>query len=266
MTVLTVCEHEVRKPDGEKLLGPLSFTVAVGERLGITGPSGCGKSTLLRDICRAVKWTRDCDSTIRVYESDLDYLGQRDALFPWYSPRQTISALSKTAAEDPQAEAFAKALNLGDKLDLTESALSGGERQRAGLWTALCQGKRFLILDEPYTALDLASKYDALDLTSQWLTAGNRSLLVVSHDFHVLSFLCDRILHLDVSSQTIATVSDHSAQRCQSLDNYLALVDKPDGPFSQLLPLLGKRSSKATATSHQVGLSGSDDTAIGRGR
>lgn len=237
---LEVTEHTTRIPtSGEVLLKSLSFHVGTGERVGITGPSGCGKTTLLRDICRATL-ARSNGNTIRVTESSVDYVGQRDSLFPWYTARQSLAAFSGAAELTSAMLSYAQILRIADKLDHADRKLSGGEKQRASLWTALCRGARFLMIDEPASALDLFAKFDALQLLSDWLNDGERSLLVVSHDFHVLSFLCDRIIHLDPKSG-IHDVIDLSSVRSNSIKSYLEIVDG-HAQFGSLLTRLCMRN------------------------
>lgn len=186
--------HVITTPTGRPLQDPFDYRLPTGRRLGVTGPSGCGKSMLLRQIARAS--ARGGTPSIHLSHGRLDYVPQADFLFPWYSIRRNYIALlnpSDGAVSDTHLQ-LALHLGLGAALDLSYGQLSGGERQRAALWTTLCGTPDFVAIDEPFTALDIGRKVVCMEALASGLTRMNATCIVVSHDFEILTYLCDAVL------------------------------------------------------------------------
>jgi len=181
--------HVVRTPSGRVLQGPFDLEVPRGGRLGITGPSGCGKSTLLRQIIDQLT-TKSSDSSLS--NVSIEYVPQSDFLFPWYSARQNYAAWRQMPPEERHL-ALARRLGIGSIIDHRYGQLSGGERQRVSLWILLCGSADVALIDEPFTALDINSKMICMEAAAEWISAGSRSLIVISHDVDVLTYLADRI-------------------------------------------------------------------------
>lgn len=205
MTLVALRHHEIRYPLGPALQAPLSLSVRAGDRIAITGPSGCGKSTLLRQIAASVSGL-PAGSTIALGARATNYLPQSDFLFPWYTPLQNYMAwLDRTECSMEHLHA-AEALGIKEALHRSFDRLSGGERQRVGLWLLLCSESDLALIDEPFTALDLRRKIVCLEALSAWLNA-DRGLLLVSHDFEVITYLASEVVILPKNaSQELITV------------------------------------------------------------
>jgi NitT/TauT family transport system ATP-binding protein len=201
--------HGYNKTHGELLiLDDVNLTLKEGEIVGLLGRSGSGKSTLLRIISGLVTPT----------SGEVDYLGaplsgpakgvamvfQTFALFPWLTVLQNVEA-GLEAQGVPAAERRTRALAAIDLIGLDgfENAypreLSGGMRQRVGFARALVVNPTLLLMDEPFSALDvLTAETLRTDLLDLW-NAGRmpiKSVLIVTHNIEEAVFMCDRILIL----------------------------------------------------------------------
>jgi len=201
------------RPDGSQLLvlEDLNLKLADGEIVGLLGRSGSGKSTLLRLIA----------GLARPSAGSISYLGepvvapapgiamvfQNFALFPWMTVLENVQ-LGLEALRLPQAEIRARALAAIDLIGLDgyESAypreLSGGMRQRVGFARALVVHPNILLMDEPFSALDvLTAETLRTDFLELW---GDRRLpikgvLLDTHNIEEAVLMCDRILVFSAS-------------------------------------------------------------------
>src|ERR1700738_1386961 len=197
------------KTQGELLvLDDVNLSLHEGEIVGMLGRSGSGKSTLLRIIAGLIEPTN----------GQVDYLGkplqgpaqgvamvfQTFALFPWLTVLQNVEAgleAQGVAARQRRERALAAIDLIG--LDGFENAypreLSGGMRQRVGFARALVVDPTLLLMDEPFSALDvLTAENLRTDLLDLW-TQGKmpiKSVLIVTHNIEEAVFMCDRILVL----------------------------------------------------------------------
>jgi NitT/TauT family transport system ATP-binding protein len=196
------------KPDGGELLviEGLNLQLLEGQIVGLLGRSGSGKSTLLRLIA----------GLSRPSAGALTYLGQpiagpapgiamvfqSFALFPWLTVFENV-ALGLEAQRVPKAEIRRRALAAIDLIGLDgyESAypreLSGGMRQRVGFARALVVHPNMLLMDEPFSALDVLTaetlRTDFLDLWSEGRMP-IKSVVLVTHNIEEAVLMCDRIL------------------------------------------------------------------------
>ena len=185
-------------------LDGVSLAVAEGEFAALLGPSGCGKSTLLNIIAGL----DEADAgEILVGGEPLpaaDRLGafgcmpQHDLLFPWRSVLDNvalgleISGLAKSEARARAAEHFER-FGLAGFERARPSQLSGGMRQRAAFLRTYLLGRPFLLLDEPFGALDAITRAELQAwLAAAWAEFGGSALLV-THDPHEAVALADRV-------------------------------------------------------------------------
>ena len=197
------------KAQGEVLvLDGVNVTLHEGEIVGLLGRSGSGKSTLLRIICGLIEPSSGSvtykGQPLHGPARGVAMVFQTFALFPWLTVLQNVEA-GLEAQGIPVAERRKRALTAIDLIGLDgyENAypreLSGGMRQRVGFARALVVDPALLLMDEPFSALDvLTAETLRTDLLDLW-TQGRmpiRSILIVTHNIEEAVFMCDRILVL----------------------------------------------------------------------
>lgn len=188
------------------VLDDVNMTLKEGEIVGLLGRSGSGKSTLLRIIAGLVPPTggeaRFLGEEVSGPAEGVAMVFQSFALFPWLTVLQNVR-LGLDALQIPEEEARKRALDAIDLvgLDGFESAypkeLSGGMRQRVGFARALVVHPALLLMDEPFSALDVLTaetlRTDLLDLWSEGRMP-IKSILLVTHNIEEAVLMCDRIL------------------------------------------------------------------------
>jgi NitT/TauT family transport system ATP-binding protein len=209
-----------RKGSGESgtpILDDVSMTLREGEIVGLLGRSGCGKSTLLRIISGLARPT---GGSVRFQGNEVDgpsegvaMVFQSFALFPWLTVLDNVE-IGLRARGEKSDETRKRALSAIDLIGLDgfESAypkeLSGGMRQRVGFARALVVQPKILLMDEPFSALDVLTaetlRTDLLDLWSEGKMP-IKSILMVTHNIEEAVLMCDRVLVLASNPGRIAT-------------------------------------------------------------
>ncbi len=202
-----VCQTYDKGSAGKLIvLDQVGLTLTSGEIVGLLGRSGSGKSTLLRSIAGLIqpsqgeitfegaKVTGTPDGIAMVFQSF--------ALFPWLTVLQNVELGLEAQGVSP-AERRQRALSAIDLIGLDgfESAypkeLSGGMRQRVGLARALVVHPKVLLMDEPFSALDVLTaetlRTDLLDLWSEGRMP-IESILMVTHNIEEAVLMCDRVM------------------------------------------------------------------------
>ena len=206
LTVRDVSRGFARGSSEVRVLADVNLTLGAGEIVGLLGRSGSGKSTLLRIIA----------GLIRPGGGEVIYRGrpvngpaegiamvfQTFALFPWLTVLQNVEA-GLEALSVPPKESRRRALAAIDLIGLDgfefayPRELSGGMRQRVGFARALVVEPTILLLDEPFSALDvLTAETIRTDLLDLWIERRlpTKSMLLVTHNIEEAVFMCDRIL------------------------------------------------------------------------
>ena len=188
--------------DGLRVLDNVSLTVASGQVACLLGPSGCGKTTLfhvIAGLARPVAGTIEIDGRdITGVSGELAYMLQKDLLLPHKRIVDNV-ALPLVLRGVPRDEARRRASELIETFGLSEcehrwpAELSGGMRQRAALLRSYLFSQEFMLLDEPFSALDAFTKADMhawfLDVAERFGTTA----LVVTHDIDEALGLADVI-------------------------------------------------------------------------
>lgn len=208
-----LCVEHVRRgfnksQDELLVLDDVNLTLSENEIVGLLGRSGSGKSTLLRIIAGLIKPTGGTvtyrGESLQGPAEGVAMVFQTFALFPWLTVLQNVEAGLEALGVNPQ-ERRKRALAAIDLIGLDgfENAypreLSGGMRQRVGFARALVVDPTLLLMDEPFSALDVLTaetlRTDLLDLWNEGQLK-IKSVLIVTHNIEEAVFMCDRILVL----------------------------------------------------------------------
>lgn len=173
-----------------QLFDNISFSIAEGQRVGLVAKNGTGKSTLLAVLAGK----EGCDSGDIVFRCDLrvGFLEQS----PRFDPDESVLDACFNHQGDPDKVLKAKQVLTQLKIrDLNQPMrqLSGGQQKRVALANVLLTEPDLLILDEPTNHLDL----EMIEWLEGYLSRGNRTLLMVTHDRFFLDRVCSVILELD---------------------------------------------------------------------
>lgn len=193
----------------------VSFELMEGETLCLVGESGCGKSTLGRSILQIIKPTSGevlfegvdlCkldEKKVRPYRKNLQMIFQDPyaSLNPRMTIRELIGAPIRAFKLAASAEKFDKKIRevcsvVGiseDWLDKYPHEFSGGQRQRIVIARALILNPKFIVCDEPVSALDVSIRSQILNLMKDLQAQFRFSYLFVSHDLSVVNYIGDRI-------------------------------------------------------------------------
>ncbi len=248
--VLLAAEHVTKAYGSDRLpvLEDVSVAFRAGEFVALLGPSGSGKSTLLRLLAGLLPPTSG-----RVLAHGLPLHGanpqvaivfQSFALFPWLTVLQNVElglAARGMAPEDRRARALAAIDMVG--LDGFEEAfpkeLSGGMKQRVGFARALVVEPEVLMMDEPFSALDVLTADNLRqDLRQLWTTRSipTRAVILVTHSIDEAVTLADRILvlganpgriRIDLRGLPLEQRRPRSAARTQLVDTIYRIMTNP---------------------------------------
>jgi NitT/TauT family transport system ATP-binding protein len=206
------------KPSGEPLpvLANIDVSIKEGEIVGLLGRSGSGKSTLLRIAGGLLKATSGevlyLGARLAGPAEGIAIVFQNFALYPWLTVLENVE-LGLDALSRPADEVRRRAMSAIDLIGLDgfQSAypreLSGGMRQRVGFARAIVSDPALLLMDEPFSALDVLTaetlRTDFLDLwTARQLPT--KAVLTVTHNIEEAVLMCDRILVLAANPGHIA--------------------------------------------------------------
>lgn len=183
---------------GRSVLQNVSFTLKKGEIVTLIGRSGAGKSTLFKLLAGLLPRQKGSLSL-----SPNAYMVQEDLLLPWRTVLANVTLTGELGLTSlPKQELIEKSRELLKRVglegyeDLLPSDLSGGMRQRVLLARALILNRPLLLLDEPFTALDLLLREQMYILLREIQHERGATVLMVTHDFRDALHLSDRVLLL----------------------------------------------------------------------
>lgn len=184
----------------KQILFDVNFEVAQGEVLGLVGESGCGKSTLAKTI---LGLHSDYDGEIIHYTNrpQMVFQDPKASLNPaktvGWIVEEPLRAYGKYAAAERKARVIDMLTRVGLGPQYAERKpreLSGGQRQRVGIAVALIQRPKFIIADEPVSALDVTIQAQILELLLELRRDLDLSYLFISHDLNVIRQISDRVM------------------------------------------------------------------------
>jgi len=182
---------------GERLFAPINLAVPAGEAATVMGPSGCGKSSLLAYICGTLAPAFAPQGTVTLAGNPLDELPpeqrhvgilfQDDLLFPHLSVGDNLAfgLPPEVRGREVRREQIDTALTeagLAGMADRDPATLSGGQRTRVALMRTLLSRPRALLLDEPFSKLDVALRDRIRSFVFNHARANGIPTLLVTHD------------------------------------------------------------------------------------
>ena len=186
------------KKYGKILFNELNINLEKGEILAIIGPSGCGKTTLLRCICGLeeldsgkILLNGDDITKIPAEERGIGLLFQKPVLYP----HLTVSGNLSLASFNNHDKALVE-VGLPNFEDRDVDTLSGGEGQRVALARALLANPNVLLLDEPFSALDLDMSIKLISDVRALLKDRSCSAILVTHNIEEAKLFSDRMIDL----------------------------------------------------------------------
>ena len=207
------CTFASRERQGDRYTAVQDTTLSVGggEFVSVVGPTGCGKSTLLNVAAGLLQPSSGAVRVLGEPLTDINrhagYMFQAESLMPWRSALDNVTAGLEFAGTG-RAEARSRALDWLARVGLAgfegryPHELSGGMRKRVALAQILILDPRLLLMDEPFSALDIQTRQlmenELLDLWS----ADRKSVLFITHDLEEAIALSDRVVVLSAGPAT----------------------------------------------------------------
>jgi len=221
LTVKNLTKHFPRKSgmwgDAQgvvRAVEDVSFSIEQGETLGLVGESGSGKSTTGRLLLRLIEATAgDCmfnghdvfalrKNELRSLRSEMQIVFQDP--YGAFNPRMTVGQIVGEALElrgirdrkqrDAEVRRFLEMVQMPTNIvGRYPHEFSGGQRQRIGIARALAAEPKFIVADEPVSALDVSTQAEIVNLLLDLQQKLNLTMLFISHDLSVVRVLCDRV-------------------------------------------------------------------------
>jgi oligopeptide/dipeptide ABC transporter ATP-binding protein len=226
-----------------KAVDDVSFTIKKGETLGLVGESGCGKTTTGRSILRLIEPTSGTvlfegkDVTkmpkdeLRKLRKDMQIIFQDP--FSSLNPRLTVGQMLREVLEVHEiARGDEAQKQVGDLLEIVglrkqyynryPHEFSGGQRQRIGIARALAVKPKFIVCDEPVSALDVSIQSQIINLLMDLQKEFGLTYLFISHSLSVVEHISDRVAVMYLGK--IAEIAD-----------YKDLYENPKHPYTEAL-------------------------------
>src|SRR6516225_8704397 len=195
--------YQARDGNDIHALQNINLDIQPAEFISIVGPSGCGKTTLLKILAGILK--RSAGEVTMLGRSlsgpsrELGVVFQAPVLLPWRTVLQNVMVPVEVQKRD-RAEFEARARKLIEKVGLSgfenkyPSELSGGMQQRVGICRALVHDPSFLLMDEPFGALDAMTRESMNEELQRIWSESRKTILLVTHSIPEAVYLADRVV------------------------------------------------------------------------
>ncbi|NRS14988.1 ATP-binding cassette domain-containing protein [Brevibacillus sp. HB1.4B] len=226
-----------------KAVNDISFEIKRGETLGVVGESGCGKSTAGRTILRLYDATEgdvlfEGKSIMNLNQQEMKAMRRNMQMIfqdPYASlnPRMTVGDIIGEALDihglatgQKRKERIQELLSLvslnPEHMNRFPHEFSGGQRQRIGIARALAVEPKFIVCDEPISALDVSVQAQVVNLLEQLQEKMGLTYMFIAHDLSMVKYISDRVAVMYLGKMVELAESD-------------ALYEKPLHPYTQAL-------------------------------
>jgi len=215
-------------PEGKSFTAIRDFNITVnrGEFVAIVGPTGCGKSTTLNLVTGlatpSAGEVRLMGQKVSGIDPRIGFVFQADALFPWRNVIDNVSAGPMFRGQ-PKAQAYAQARDWLARVGLAKfekhypHQLSGGMRKRVALAQTFINGPEILLMDEPFSALDVQTRVVMYtELLNLW-SESKASVVFITHDLEEAIGLADKVYVLTAGPGTVKTSYDIDLPRPRNI-------------------------------------------------
>ena len=202
----------------KKILNNINLELEKDKIACILGPSGCGKTTLLKLIAGLFKVEKgeilldnelvsSNNIHVKTEKRKIGFLFQDYALFPHQTVKENLQFAIRDKSSSHTIEEILDVIKLTDSLKKYPHELSGGEQQRVALARSIIARPNLLLLDEPFSSLDLNLREEVRDDTLHLLQKSNISVLVVTHDPFEAMFISNKIYIMDKNGKIVQSGS-----------------------------------------------------------
>ncbi|MET8999432.1 ABC transporter ATP-binding protein [Amycolatopsis sp. Hca4] len=205
----------------------LTMTVQPGEFVAVVGPTGCGKSTTLSLVSGlqppSAGRVRVNGEDVKSIPDGVGYMFQTDAVMPWRSVLENVASGPRFRGV-PKAEARAQAVDWIARVGLAgfekyyPHQLSGGMRKRVALAQTLVTKPKILLMDEPFSALDVQTRALMQDELLRLWSGSGAAVIFVTHDLDEAIALADKVVVLTTSPATVKDVFEIPLERPRKVE------------------------------------------------
>jgi len=190
---------------GLRVVDDVTYDIRDGEFVSVIGPSGCGKTTMLNIVAGFMQPSSGRvlldGAPITGPGPDRGVIFQEYGVFPWLTVKQNIAFGLKLAASrvgeaerEEICQRYMRLMGLADFADAWPKTLSGGMRQRLAIARAYAVKPAFLLMDEPFGALDAQTRSAMQDLLLEVLQAEKKTVMLITHSVEEAIYLSNRIV------------------------------------------------------------------------
>ncbi|HVF63019.1 MAG TPA: ABC transporter ATP-binding protein [Casimicrobiaceae bacterium] len=202
-----------------RVVDGVSYAIHDREFVSIIGPSGCGKTTMMNIVAGFMQPTSGTvlldGKPIAGPGPDRGVIFQEYGVFPWLTVRENIAFGLKLAANvtpaserDETVTRYMRLMGLADFADAWPRMLSGGMRQRLALARAYAVRPQFLLMDEPFGALDAQTRSAMQDLLLGVLAAEGKTVMLITHSVEEAIYLASRVIVMSARPTRIREIVD----------------------------------------------------------
>jgi NitT/TauT family transport system ATP-binding protein len=202
-----------------QVVDDVSYTIDDGDFIAVIGPTGCGKTTMMSMLAGFQKPTTGQvmfdNAPVKGPGPERGVIFQEYGVFPWLTVRQNIAfGLTLNANRVPPAQRdeicdhYLSLMGLSDFANSYPKHLSGGMRQRLAIARAYAVKPQFLLMDEPFGALDAQTRANMQNLLLQVLAAEGKTVMLITHSVEEAIYLASRIIVVTARPARIKEIID----------------------------------------------------------